>query len=290
METTHYMMHYEKVYRRQVNGIHYVIAYMIGTSWVGTIMMILLPRYGWFNPDTGSGIFGEFNAMRGLWWTCGVVSDMNFLCYNIATSMFEIPTETLLMQVMMSLAFVAETIACLMVPLAADWSRALEQKPGLKINLMRAIGFLMVFSGLLIFATCLWYGIILQREYFFPGNADQTMVINNDQIHYEYGACLYMGFFLALLNFIIAIVCFMSPGGVDVEKAEEDVLENYIKRDEDEKKMEQMNPMLNYSHIQPKLNNYEAGLQQTANMHRSVSRRSQSTSIVDNYIKLPEYV
>ena len=65
-----------------------------------------------------------------------------------------------------------------------------------------------------------------------------------------------MGFFLALLNFIIAIVCFMSPGGVDVEKAEEDVLENYIKRDEDEKKMEQMNPMLNYSHIQPKLNNY----------------------------------
>ena len=53
METTHYMMHYEKVYRRQVNGIHYVIAYMIGTSWVGTIMMILLPRYGWFNPDTG---------------------------------------------------------------------------------------------------------------------------------------------------------------------------------------------------------------------------------------------
>ena len=27
----------------------------------------------------GSGIFGEFNAMRGLWWTCGVVSGN---CFN----------------------------------------------------------------------------------------------------------------------------------------------------------------------------------------------------------------
>jgi len=42
-------------------------------------MMILLPRWGWFNPDMGSGIFGEFNAMRGLFWTCGTVTGKQFL-------------------------------------------------------------------------------------------------------------------------------------------------------------------------------------------------------------------
>ena len=49
-------------------------AFLVGFSWVFTITMILLPRWAWFNPDMGSGIFGEYNAMRGLFWTCGTVS------------------------------------------------------------------------------------------------------------------------------------------------------------------------------------------------------------------------
>ena len=45
----------------------------------------------------------------------------------------------------------------------------------------------MIISGLEIFGASGWYGITLQREFEFPSNADQIMVINNDQIRYEYG-------------------------------------------------------------------------------------------------------
>ena len=45
----------------------------------------------------------------------------------------------------------------------------------------------MILSGLMIFATCLWYAVILQMEFEFPGNPDQIMIVNNDQIRYEYG-------------------------------------------------------------------------------------------------------
>jgi hypothetical protein len=61
----------------------------------------------------GSGIFGEFNAMKGLWWECGTVSDMNFLCYNITDSMFNIPTALLILQFMVCLAFSLLTIGLL---------------------------------------------------------------------------------------------------------------------------------------------------------------------------------
>ena len=43
----------------------------------------LKPRYAWMNPETSSGIFGEFNSMRGLFWTCSAVTDMNFLCVRV---------------------------------------------------------------------------------------------------------------------------------------------------------------------------------------------------------------
>ena len=57
----------------------------------------------------GSGIFGEFNAMKGLFWECGTVSDMNFVCYYIADSMFNIPTTLLVLQAMICMAFVMLT-------------------------------------------------------------------------------------------------------------------------------------------------------------------------------------
>ena len=60
--------------------------------------MAMLPRYAWMNPEMSSGIFGEFNSMRGLFWTCAAVTDMNFLCYYLEDSMFNIPIEMLIMR------------------------------------------------------------------------------------------------------------------------------------------------------------------------------------------------
>lgn len=100
----------------------------------------------------GSGIFGEFNAMKGLWWECGTVSDMNFLCYNITDSMFNIPTAMLILQFMVCLAFSLLTIGLfsknlnlksrvviVLSFLGMEWSRAYEHDIEKKINLMRVI-------------------------------------------------------------------------------------------------------------------------------------------------------
>ena len=47
------------------------------------MLVAMLPRFAWMNPEMSSGIFGEFNSMRGLFWACGAVTDMNFVCYYL---------------------------------------------------------------------------------------------------------------------------------------------------------------------------------------------------------------
>ena len=100
----------------------------------------------------GSGIFGEFNAMKGLFWECGTVSDMNFVCYYIADSMFNIPTTLLVLQAMICMAFVMLTAGkkddnwdfkgdffsvAVLAFLGMEWSRAYEHDIEKKINIMR---------------------------------------------------------------------------------------------------------------------------------------------------------
>ena len=65
--------------------------------------------------------------------------------------------------------------------------RALEDSPITKINIMRVSGIMILISGLGIFGSVLYYGVLLQREFQWEGNLDTTMIINNDQIRYEYG-------------------------------------------------------------------------------------------------------
>ena len=65
--------------------------------------------------------------------------------------------------------------------------RALEDSPITKINIMRVSGIMILISGLGIFGSVLYYGVLLQREFEWEGNLDTTMIINNDQIRYEYG-------------------------------------------------------------------------------------------------------
>ena len=157
-------MRYVHTYNHQVQNVHYVNAFLCGVSWLSTIAMIMLPRWGWFNPDMGSGIFGEFNAMRGLFWTCGTVTDMNFVCYYISPSMFLIPGEMLIMQSLTCSGIwfyfifdklsgrrhclrkviitrfeglMMQTAVCLLCMAGMEWSRAYEHHPARKINIMR---------------------------------------------------------------------------------------------------------------------------------------------------------
>ena len=57
---------------------------------------------------------------------------------------------------------------------------------------MRISGVLMIVSGIGVFGSALYYGVMLQREFEWNGNMDQTMIINNDQIRYEYGLGEYL--------------------------------------------------------------------------------------------------
>ncbi|CBY35504.1 unnamed protein product [Oikopleura dioica] len=212
-----YYREYDKIYTKEAEGIHYLNFWMVIISWIFHITMILLPRFAWFNPDQGSGIFGEFNAMKGLFWECGTVSDMNFLCYNIADSMFNIPTALLILQFMVCLAFVLLTIVIVLAFLGMEWSRAYEHDIEKKINIMRLCGALMIIIGILTFGTVMWYGITIEREFRFPNMPDNILTVHTDVVRYEYGACVYLGFALSLIDFICAFIFIKYPGSIEYE-------------------------------------------------------------------------
>merc|ERR1712157_132999 len=89
--------------------------------------------------------------------------------------------------------------------------------PAYKINIMRVCGLLMSLIAVCEASCCVWYGVVLAREFYWPNNPDQVMVANVDQVRYEYGACIYIGYIGALFAALSAYLFFKYPGNLQDE-------------------------------------------------------------------------
>ena len=53
------------IYTAALTNVHVTNYVIVVLSWVNTMLVAMLPRFAWMNPEMSSGIFGEFNSMRG---------------------------------------------------------------------------------------------------------------------------------------------------------------------------------------------------------------------------------
>jgi hypothetical protein len=86
--------------------------------------------------------------------------------------------------------------------LGMNCARCSEDNIPTKNKILRGGILLIALSGGCLTFICVWFATIIKREYSWFNNIPEQTV-NSDFIRYEYGGCVYAGFILSLLSYIL---------------------------------------------------------------------------------------
>lgn len=167
-----------------------------------TLVICIWPLWGLMNAGASASTLGPVFGFKGLFVECIQYMSGQYQCDNYLYPVFEQPWPLVFVRTFGVLAMLLACIGTGLCLLGLDCIRVAESDEQNKKKLQRGGVAMLLISGMCMTSICIFYAIVVKREFKWFQNVPE-MTVSGDFLKYEYGGCVYAGFILSLLCYIL---------------------------------------------------------------------------------------